>query len=70
MTKQTAEQLQVLEERLRERDESLAALLSGKTALDEELKRLRAEVAQAKRDAAAQPDTHDYSEAETREGQR
>jgi type I restriction enzyme R subunit len=65
--KQTAEQLQGLEARLRERDESLAALLADKTALDEELKRLRAEIAKAKQAAAAQPDTHDYSEAETRD---
>ena len=64
---QTAEQLQALEEGLRERDEKLAALLAGKTALDDELKLLRAEVAQAKQAAAAQPDTHDYSEAETRD---
>ena len=65
--KQTAEQLQQLEAGLRERDEKLAALLADKTALDEELKRLRAEVAEAKKAAAAQPDTHDYSEAETRD---
>jgi type I restriction enzyme R subunit len=64
---QTAEQLQALEGRLRERDENLAALLADKNALDEELKRLRAEVAAAKKAAAAQPDTHDYSEAETRD---
>jgi type I restriction enzyme R subunit len=64
---QTAEQLQGLEARLREKDESLAALLADKTALGEELKRLRAEVAAAKKAAAAQPDTHDYSEAETRD---
>ena len=64
---QTAEQLQALEARLREKDENLAALLADKTALDEELKRLRAEVAEAKKAAAAQPDTHDYSEAETRD---
>lgn len=64
---QTAEQLQALEARLRERDENLAALLADKNALDEELKRLRAEVAAAKQAAAAQPDTHDYSEAETRD---
>jgi type I restriction enzyme R subunit len=63
----SAEQLQRLEASLRERDEKLAALLSDKSALDEELKRLRAEVAAAKRAAAAQPDTHDYSEAETRD---
>ncbi len=64
---QTAEQLQQLEAGLRERDEKLAALLADKTALDEELQRLRAEVAAAKQAAAAQPDTHDYSEAETRD---
>jgi type I restriction enzyme R subunit len=64
---QTAEQLHALEARLREKDENLAALLADKTALDEELKRLRAEVAAAKKAAAAQPDTHDYSEAETRD---
>lgn len=64
---QSAEQLQALEARLREKDEDLAALLADKTALDEELKRLRAEVAKAKQAAAAQPDTHDYSEAETRD---
>jgi type I restriction enzyme R subunit len=63
----TAEQLQQLESSLRERDEKLAALLADKTTLDDELKRLRAEVAAAKQAAAAQPDTHDYSEAETRD---
>jgi len=64
---QTAEQLQRLEAGLRERDEKLAALLSDKTTLDEELQRLRAEVAVAKQAAALLPDTHDYSEAETRD---
>jgi len=64
---QTAEQLRALEEGLRERDEKLATLLADKGALDEELKRLRAEVAKAKQAAAVQPDTHDYSEAETRD---
>ncbi len=64
---QSAEQLKALQVRLRERDENLAALLADKTALDEELKRLRAEVAKAKQAAAAQPDTHDYSETETRD---
>lgn len=64
---QTAEQLQALEARLREQDENLAALLADKTAIDEELQRLRAEVAKAKQAAAAQPDSHDYSEAETRD---
>ncbi|MDX8551815.1 DEAD/DEAH box helicase family protein [Methanospirillum sp. J.3.6.1-F.2.7.3] len=64
---QNAEQLQALELRLKERDESLTALLRDKTALDEELQRLRAEVAQAKKEAASHPDPHDYSEAETRD---
>jgi len=67
MAAQTADQLQALEARLQEKDENLAALLADKNALDEELKRLRAEVAEAKRVATAQPDTHDYSEAETRD---
>jgi type I restriction enzyme R subunit len=65
--RQTAEQLQQLEAGLRERDEKLAGLLADKTTLDDELKRLRAEVAAAKQVATAQPDTHDYSEAETRD---
>ena len=64
---QTAEQLQVLQARLREQDENLAALLADKSALDEELKRLRAEVAKVKQAAVAQADTHDYCEAETRD---
>ncbi len=67
LPKQTIDQLQNLEAGLRERDEKLSALLADKTLLDEELKRLRAEVAIAKQAAAAQPDTHDYSEAETRD---
>ena len=65
--KQTVEQLQQLEAALRERDEKLAAILADHAALDDELKRLRAEVAAAKKAAAARPDTHDYSEAETRD---
>ena len=56
-TRQSADELQALEARLRERDESLAALLADKAALDEELKRLRAEVAKARQAAATQPDT-------------
>jgi type I restriction enzyme R subunit len=65
--RQTAGQLQQLEAELCGRDEKLAVLLADKTTLDEELKRLRAEVAAAKQAANAKPDTHDYSEAETRD---
>lgn len=64
---QTAEQLRTLEASLHERDEKLAAILADRGALDEELQRLRAEVAAAKHAATAQPDSHDYSEAETRD---
>ena len=45
----------------------LSALLSTKAALDDELKKLREEVAAAKKANSAQPDTHDYCEAETRD---
>ncbi|HEY0682881.1 MAG TPA: DEAD/DEAH box helicase family protein [Steroidobacter sp.] len=65
--KQTAEQLKRLEGELRARDEKLAILLADKSALDDELKKLRAEVAEARKAAAAVEDTHDYSEAQTRE---
>lgn len=67
LPKQTVEQLQKLEADLRGRDEKLSALLADKSSLDEELKRLRAELAEARKASAAQPDTHDYSEAETRD---
>jgi len=67
LPKQTIDQLQKLATELGERDEKLSALLADKTALDEELKRLRAEIAAAKKANTAQADTHDYSEAETRD---
>ncbi len=63
---QTAEQLQKLETELHERDAALRKLQADKAELDEELKKLREEVAAAKKANAAQPDNHDYSEAETR----
>lgn len=67
LPKQTIEQLQRLETQLREKDEKLSKLLVDKTALDAELTRLRAEVAVAKKANTAQADTHNYSEAETRD---
>lgn len=63
----SVDQLQKLETQLRERDEKLSVLLSSKAVLDGELKKLREEVASAKKANTAQPDTHDYSEAETRD---
>ncbi|MCK9397118.1 MAG: DEAD/DEAH box helicase family protein [Methylobacter sp.] len=64
---QTLDQLNKLEAGLRERDEKLSVLLSDKAALDEELKKLREEISAAKKANSARPDTHDYSEAETRD---
>jgi type I restriction enzyme R subunit len=63
---QSQEQLQKLEDILRERDEKLSILLADKAALSDELTKLRDDVSKAKKANAAQPDTHDYSEAETR----
>ncbi|MFZ1538895.1 MAG: DEAD/DEAH box helicase family protein [Chromatiaceae bacterium] len=63
---QTREQLQKLEADLQAKDEHLSVLLADKAALNEELNRLREEVAATKQANTAQPDTHDYSEAETR----
>ena len=45
----------------------LTNLLADKQSLDEELKKLRAEVAAARKVAEATPDQHDYNEAETRD---
>jgi type I restriction enzyme R subunit len=64
---QTLDQLQKLEAQLAERDERLSTLLGTTAALDAELARLREQVAAAKQANAATPDTHDYSEAETRD---
>ena len=63
---QSAEQLQQLEARLKERDTALAAAHQHNAALDAELQSLREAVAAAKKANSAEPDTHDYSEADTR----
>ncbi|MBS1720436.1 MAG: DEAD/DEAH box helicase family protein [Armatimonadetes bacterium] len=49
-----------------EREKTFAAL-SDRANLDEELKKARAELAAIKKANAATPDTHNYSEAETRD---
>lgn len=64
---QTMSQLQELAAQLAEKDSKLSALLSDRAALDEELQRLRQEVAKAKAANTAKPDNHDYSEAQTRD---
>lgn len=66
-TAQSIDHLQKLEIQLRERDEKLSVLLSSQAALDDELQRLRTEIAATKQTNTSQPDTHDYSEAETRD---
>ena len=66
-SQKTVAQLQALEDQLRQKDEKLVELLEGKETLDAELKRLREEIAAAKKANAEQPDTHNYSEAETRD---
>ncbi|KVU60482.1 DEAD/DEAH box helicase family protein [Burkholderia cepacia] len=62
----TQPQLQKLSDELADRNEALAKLRNEKTELDAELHRLREEVAAAKKANALEPDTHDYTEAETR----
>ncbi|MEH2551298.1 type I restriction enzyme R subunit [Bradyrhizobium sp. AZCC 2262] len=49
------------------KDGELTKLLADKQNLDDELKELRAQVAAARKAAEAQPDRHDYNEAETRD---
>ncbi len=65
--RQSLQQLQDLAAQLKESDEKLSRVLSEKVALDEELQRLRAEVAAVRAAASATPDNHDYSESETRD---
>lgn len=64
---QSIDQLKRLETQLHERDKKLSTLLADKAAQDAELKKLREEIAAAKQANSVQPDTHDYSEAETRD---
>lgn len=66
-TKQSVEQLKALEAELHEGDEPLAEILIDPSALDDEIKRLQAEIAKAKKANTAEADPHDYSEAETRD---
>ena len=64
---QSLDQLQKLEAQLHDKDAKLSTLLADKAAQDAELKKLREEIATAKQANIAQPDTHDYSEAATRD---
>ena len=64
---QTQKKLEEQANSLAEKDEKLSDVLKKNAALDEEILRLRAEVAAAKAANEAAPDTHDYNEAETRD---
>ncbi|MFM7600529.1 MAG: DEAD/DEAH box helicase family protein, partial [Pseudanabaena sp.] len=67
VTERSRSELQKLETELSDRDEKLSTLLADKNAIDDELKRLRAELIAVKQANTVQPDTHDYSEAQTRD---
>lgn len=64
---QTQTQLQTQAQQLVAKAAQLAASTSRLSEVEAELQRLRQEIAQAKAANATQPDTHDYSEAETRD---
>lgn len=60
-------QLKAQQTELDDKNGELTRLLADKQNLDDELKQLRAQVAAARKAAEAQPDTHNYNEAETRD---
>lgn len=60
-------QIQKLESDLAARDEKLYELIADRQNIDSELQRLREEIAAVKAANSARPDTHDYSEAATRD---
>lgn len=65
--KQTLSQLQELNDALAAEREKALAALADRENLDAELKKARAELEAIKKANAATPDTHNYSEAETRD---
>src|SRR6185437_8795358 len=60
-------QLKTQQAELDARNGELTKLLLDKQNLDEELKKVRSDVAAARKAAEAKPDRHDYNEAETRD---
>jgi type I restriction enzyme R subunit len=59
-------ELEELKAKLVEENKARLKQQQEKDALDEELQKLREQLAQAREKAKARPDTHDYSEADTR----
>ena len=64
---QTLDQLKKLEVALAEKDEKLSFVLADKENLDAAIKKLREEVAAAKKATDKTSDDHNYNEAETRD---
>jgi len=67
VSRKSVAQIQKLENDLAARDERLYELIADRQNIDAELQRLREEIAAIKTANSARPDTHDYSEAETRD---
>jgi type I restriction enzyme R subunit len=65
--RQQAEELKAKDAELAEAKRLAAEAASGKDALDAELAAVKAELAEVKKRNQQQPDTHDYSESETRD---
>ena len=63
----TLDQLQALEEQLRERDREIAEQARALADTDTQIALLREQIAEAKKQNEKIPDDHDYSEAETRD---
>ena len=62
-----ADELRAKDAELAEANRRIAEAAAGKDALDAELEALKRELAEAKKRNQQQPDTHDYSESETRD---
>ena len=67
LIKMAAAKLKSLQSDLSDQDEKLSQTLADKSRLNDELKALRAEVAQAKAKNSKVADTHDYNEEQTRD---
>lgn len=61
------QELEVLEQQLAEQNKAALKQQQARDALDAEVRKLREQIAEAKAAAESTPDTHDYSEAETRD---
>ena len=65
--KKTFAHIKAQQSELDAKNGELTRLLADRESLDDELRRLRAEVGAARKAAEARPDDHDYNEAQTRD---